>query len=49
MTLRKLLERLNKIAEETDLETDVYIEHEDESYTKIAGIEVEDGGDINIY
>lgn len=49
MTLRELLEKLNKIAEETDLETDVYIEHEDDAYTIIQGIEVEDDGDINIY
>lgn len=49
MKLGELLKKLNKIAEETDLETDVYIEHEDDAYTTIQGIEVEDGGDINIY
>lgn len=49
MKLGELLKRLNKIAEETDLETDVYIEKEDDVYTTIKGIEVEDDGDINIY
>ena len=49
MTLSELRDALAKVCDEVEGDPDVYIEHEDESYTQIAGIEVEDGGDINIY
>lgn len=49
MTLRELLQALNKIAEENDLDNEVYIENWDGAYTSIDGVKVGDDGDINIY